>query len=510
MNKLTKNNQLAVNMLASMIAYGVNLIISFFLSPYIVKNIGVDAYGFIGLANNFVSYASLITIALNSLAGRFVTVKIYEKDINGANRYFSSVFFANTFLTLVLGAIFLFIIIFLEKIINVPAHLVLDVRWLFICLFLNCMLGTIGSGFGVATFATNKLYLNSARIIESNIIKIIITVLLFIIFVPRVSYLGITSLFTTAYVMIINIYYVRTLTPYLEIKRSNFDIMAVKELIVSGIWNTITRVGQLLLDGLDLLITNLFISSVAMGVLSLAKVLPNAITGLTGNLVEVFSPNFTMLYAEKKYDELVKELKKSIKIMSIIVNIPIIILMSCGDLFFALWQPTQDPHQLQLLSFLSCACLIISGGLNCIYNIFTVFNKIKINSLVVILSGVVSTAIVFILLKTTSLGIYAVAGVSTGVSIIRNLAFTLPYGAHCIGKKWYVFYVDILRPVIYALISCLVIFVIKNIYVFSGWFDLFILGIISVVVAIIISGFLMMNSNDRKYFVAILKRRIKK
>ena len=77
---MNRNKQLAINMSANFIAYIVNFGISFFLSPYIVKNIGVDAYGFIGLANNFITYAGLITIAVNSLAGRFVTVKIYAES----------------------------------------------------------------------------------------------------------------------------------------------------------------------------------------------------------------------------------------------------------------------------------------------------------------------------------------------------------------------------------------------------------------------------------------------
>ena len=91
-------NHLVLNMSANIITFVINTAISFFLSPFIVRNVGVDAYGFIGLANNFISYATLITVAINSLSGRFVTVKIYENDMESANKYFSSVFIANTIL----------------------------------------------------------------------------------------------------------------------------------------------------------------------------------------------------------------------------------------------------------------------------------------------------------------------------------------------------------------------------------------------------------------------------
>ena len=59
MKTISQSKQLIINMSASFIAYGVSLFISFFLSPYIVRTIGVEANGFVGLANNFVSYYRL-------------------------------------------------------------------------------------------------------------------------------------------------------------------------------------------------------------------------------------------------------------------------------------------------------------------------------------------------------------------------------------------------------------------------------------------------------------------
>lgn len=65
------------------------------MTPFIVEKIGVEANGFVSLANNFVEYAQLITIAVNSMAGRFITIKLHQKNTDDANKYFSSVFIAN-------------------------------------------------------------------------------------------------------------------------------------------------------------------------------------------------------------------------------------------------------------------------------------------------------------------------------------------------------------------------------------------------------------------------------
>ncbi len=44
----------------NIVAFIVQFFISFYISPLIVSKVGASAYGFIGLANDFVSYAAII------------------------------------------------------------------------------------------------------------------------------------------------------------------------------------------------------------------------------------------------------------------------------------------------------------------------------------------------------------------------------------------------------------------------------------------------------------------
>ena len=69
------NRQLAVNLIAQIASFLVSFGISFFVTPYVTNKLGSDAYGFITLADNFVNYASLITIALNSMASRLLRLR---------------------------------------------------------------------------------------------------------------------------------------------------------------------------------------------------------------------------------------------------------------------------------------------------------------------------------------------------------------------------------------------------------------------------------------------------
>lgn len=506
-NNLSTNRMLIINMSSNFLALAVTFGISFFLSPYIVETVGVEAYGFVGLANNFISYASLITVALNALSGRFITIAIHEGDYGKANRYYSSVFLANCAISLVLLIIGTAVWVFLEHLISIPEDILWDVKLLFAALFLNCIISTIGSVFSVATFATNRLYIASFRSIESSLIRAAVLVTLFAFASPKVSYLGITSLLTCLYCMGFNIYYMHILLPELQIKRTSFDFMAVKELVSSGVWSLVTRVGSILTDGMDLLITNIFIDPTAMGILSLAKTVPSLITSIVGNMVSAFSPNFTILYAEGRHFELQKAVSQSMKIMGVLANLPVIVLIVCGASFYELWQPTQDANQLHVLSLLTCAGLIVNGGINCIYNIFTVVNKLKLNAIVLVLSGLLSTGIVFVLLETTDLGIYAVAGVSTVIMILKNFFIIVPYGAKCLNMKWYALYPEVIRAVLFVTLSSVAsIILTKNIQ--GGWFGLIVAGAITGILSLAIGYFIIFGKDERKYVNNIFIKKV--
>ena len=72
--------QTFINLIMNTVAFAVQFVISFYISPLIVSNVGASAYGFIGVATDFVSYASIIATVFNSVASRFIADAFYRKD----------------------------------------------------------------------------------------------------------------------------------------------------------------------------------------------------------------------------------------------------------------------------------------------------------------------------------------------------------------------------------------------------------------------------------------------
>lgn len=76
-----ENKQIAINILAQIGAFAIQYCISFFLTPFIVKTLGVEAYGFVSLSSNIIGYMQVATIALNSMASRFISMAYHRGDL---------------------------------------------------------------------------------------------------------------------------------------------------------------------------------------------------------------------------------------------------------------------------------------------------------------------------------------------------------------------------------------------------------------------------------------------
>ncbi len=503
------NKAVAINMIANGLAFIITIAISFFLTPYIVVTLGTEAYGYVSLINNLISYLSLASIAVNSMAGRFVSIHIFQRDMNGAKCYFNSVFITNIVLSFIIVLLLIPIIWKLEYVLNITNDLLMDVKVLLIFVLINFIISFMTTIFNIAIFVKNKLYLNSLRNVEMAMFQAALLVGLFCLFEPKIYYVGISVALSGCYGMLWNIYYTKKLLPQMNISKKYFDFKAVKELIASGIWNVVTKLSAILNDGLDLLICNLFINPLEMGILAISKTIPTIMYRIIGTLSSTFAPGFTKIYAEENNEDLKKSLNDSIKILGFFMSIIVAVFIALGEKFFSLWVPSQDPSKLHMLAVLSILTLIISGSTAGIYEIFMITNKLKINSIVVLGIGLLNVLIVLVLLKTTNLGIYAVAGVSSTTAILKNLLFTLPYAARCINQKWYVLYKAVIKNVLSVFLIVLVSFCIKTQISADNWGSFILLAGACTVLGTIMNMFIVLGRNDRLYLKKIIISRLK-
>lgn len=502
------------NVICSVLVFVSNLFISFWLSPFIIRNIGVEANGFVSLASNFVSYATLLVTALNSMAARFITFAYAEKDYKKANLYYNSVFWGNLIIVAVLIIPAIYIVARLDSFVDVPTGILNDVKMLFAFVFSIFFIQTAAPNWHCGTYVTNRLDRTYLPSIVFAVLKAVLIFALMSAFTPKVWYIGLVNLLMSLSDTAVAWYNTHSLTPELKVFVKPKEIIcsgqAIKDLVGSGIWGSISNVGNMLLSGLDLIICNLFIGATQMGILSLSKTLPHLMQSLSSSICSAFAPELVINYAKGDKEKVLKDINRAMKLTSVVLIVPLAGIIVMSSAFYKLWVPSQDSKLLSLLTIITCAGYAFTSGTQILYNVFGAVNKVKVNAILMMLSGAVSTLLVFILLKTTDLGIFAIAGVSVAVCLVRNLIYTIPYAAKYLGFKKTQFLPQVLTCVICTMTLSVVGFALKSFFTITTWVDFFVVAALMGSVFVVISLFVFLKKTERTIIFQKITRKFKR
>lgn len=506
-----KSKQLALNMLSQVVAFLLSLAINFFLIPVIIEKIGKEIYGFYSLADNFLEYATVVTTVINGMANRFITVAYSKGEIEDANKYFTSVTLVNVLLTVVLAIPAIILVLFLENIINVPANHVWDIKCLWAFTFMMFFVNLIFSRYEAAPFVKNRLEITAFINMTSIMIKAILLVIVYSLFYPYIGYIGVIVFLCAVYSAVIKVRFKNKLTPDLKFKKELFDWGTVKELARVGVWNSVSQLSQLLFTGLDLLIANIFIGAEEMSILSIAKTLPIMIISFIGVIAGAFHPSMTISYSTQTTDRFVDEAKFASKMCGFICSVPVIGIAVFGKEFFSLWLPTLtagEISRIQILSILTLLPQMLSIYVFPLYQINTITCRVRIPAILDCIIGVLNIVIVYLLLSFTDLGLYAIAGVSSTLLILKILLFVPIYAANSIKVKKRTFYPYIIRGIVLNLAVMLICVCVRRIIAADSWLML----IIAASAAAFIgygTGFLIIFSKDeRKKTLGAIKNKI--
>lgn len=522
MAEKSSGKQMSINVIASLISFAVTTGINFFLTPYLTQELGTEAYGFIGLANNFVQYATVVTSALNSMSGRFISLAYHRGDKEKASKLFSSVLVADLIIAAVMLVAAAFLTFFIDKILVIPAStatvedLVTNVKITFGITFLTFVISVITAIFTTATYVKNRIDINSIRDIISNLIKIAVLFLLIGFFGVKLYTLATAMLASGVFLFLANVSVKKRILPDVQISIKKFRFDLVKTLIAAGIWMSLAQLSNTFLSGLDLLICNLTLGATFMGMLSIANTIPHSISVLITTLANVFTPHYTILYAKNKIADLVKEIKFTSKILSYILTVPLTGFMAFGYDFFTLWQPEKNPQEImmiQILSVLTCIQYLFTVHTQCLTMLNSVCNKMKLPVLVALIVGILSTGSVLIILNfcdTGDFGVYLIAGISSLLMSLRAILFIPIYSAHLLKQKKTTFYPLIVRGWIAFFVLMVIFCFVQYLFPIHSWLTLIVICGICAVVGYIIILPIMFNRSEMKNLISkVTKKFIK-
>ncbi|MCI5596615.1 MAG: oligosaccharide flippase family protein [Lachnospiraceae bacterium] len=502
--------QLSLNMVSVIVAFVVSIAINFVTTPILNKALGDEAYGFIGMANDFITYATIISSVFNSVAGRFISFELHRDKVDRASRYFSSLFVVNLILAGLFAVIGIALVGNLEKVVTIPPYLVTDVKLTFGITFLNYILVVLTSVFTVSTYVKNRLDLEGIRNIISYAMKLAVIVFLFTCFDIKLYFLAIATVASTVVLAILNVNLRKKLIPEIKFNIKKFSITMVKRLASSGAWMAISNFSFTLMTGFDLLITNYMIGVKEMGILSAARSIPNTLISLVSTVGVVFTPSFVTLYAQNKIKDLVKEAGFSVRVMGAVLIVPLTGFIVFGHEFYSLWMPYKTPEEirvLQIISVLTMMQSILNALTFPLAQLSVVTDKLKAPVAASFIIGSSNILIVIGLLKTTHLGLYAVAGISSLLLMIRYLTFNPIYAAKTLKCPWYTFYPPLIRSSLVTA-GVMVLFLFLRRFIASDtWLQFGISIVIVGVIGYIFVVLTLLKKDELKNFIEKIKNR---
>lgn len=503
--------RLSLNLIGQLVSFACSLGIGFFLTPYIVSNLGQETYGFVGLANNFTSYISLFTIAIDGMLSRYVTIEYSKKEHEEASRYLSTAFIAKAAISLILLIPMLLLVSKLEYVVNVSSGIVQDVRILWLLIFL-AFLGNLSFGsFNTSLFAANRLDIQAVISVLCNLLRASVLIITFAFFPAHVWYVGFATLLSSIVSLTVTYLIKKHIMPEVKVSPKYFNFKYIKRLVVVGIWNSLNKLQQILTDGLDLLITNLFINGAEMGLLSVAKTIPVHISSLISTVASSFDPSMTISYAKNDKSEFLSTTKFAMKFSGFLCSIPILGFIAFGTKFYSLWMPSLNADEIskvQILSVLTMLPQIFSVYVYPLYTVNTITTKLKVPVLLSLCIGVANVVIVYVLLRTTGLGVYAVAGVSTIMWTLRVFLFVPTYAAWSLKMKLSTFYKPLLKGVLNVVITGFVLCLISYFTNANSWIELALICLPAGLVGYILCFFIMFERSEREKVITMVKNKL--
>ncbi len=502
--------QIVINIVVNGLSFAIGLAISFFLSPFIIENLGVDAYGFFQTANTFFSYAVILTIAVNSMAGRFISVAYHRGDIPKAEQYFNTVYLANIVMAGVLFIASIFLVVFLDRLIHIPADMVRDVKLMFLLIFIASLFVVMMSAQKNAMFVTNRVDIEAYINIFKVMLRGALLLVLFAWLRPSLIIIGLTSFAMMAAEGWAYAAAKRRLLPEIRVDIRLYNGALLKELVQSGKWNVLNSLNDILTLGLDLVLANIFLGPVAAGILAIARNIPNYIVQMFTIFWKSYMPSITKDYALNA-SGLLKNFLASFVPITMIGSIIIGGVLGFGDAFYRLWLPSQDAEFLQLLTVLIIMVEFSFYSVRTLPGVFQVKKQLKVFSVTTFSVAALSVVIVITILRLTQdtqIGLMAIAGVTSVLTNILNLVFVYPLAAKVMGEKWTVFIPPV--PKGYACLAVVTAlgFALRQVWMVDSWGKLIAGGLAVAVLGFVVNLFILTNKEKRHHLWTGLRDRL--
>lgn len=492
----------------NVLSFVVNIVIGLWLVPYLIKYIGIAAYGLVPLAMVFTEYISIITISINGAVTRFLTIDIQNENWKNANKIFNTAFFAMLVLILVQVPILTYVTIDVSSVFEVPDNLVEDTYYLFALTFAGYLISLLSSIFSTSMYAYNRLDLRKIVDLNRIVFRIITIIVLFTLFTPSLKFVGIANLVGAVTSIIYASIYWKKLTPKLHIQWSSFDFSILKSLTNMGGWLIINQVGFLLFLKVDIFVVNKYFGAEATGEYSAVLQWNILIRTMASVLSNVIGPMLLISFANNKLNDVIKFGKLGVKFLSIGIGICTGVVCGLSSQLLSIWLGP-DFAQFSTLMIVMLCHLAINLGVLPLFPINISLNKVRVPGLVTAGMGGLNLLLALFFVDYLNYGFIGVAMAGAIVLTLKNGVFTPWYSGKILNIRTDTFYLPLLNGVALFLFAFLLTNLLGDMLVVDSWFMIAVAGMPIFIISGLLTWFAVLNKSEKEIFDSLISPKFK-
>lgn len=504
-SKRKEIKQIIRNMFWGIISGCLSTVINFILTPVIIERLGVEVFGFVSLSNNIISYLNVLTVAVNSFSARFIAAAYHNGREKEANSYYNSVIFSNVIIAILILIPSCLIISRLELFLTIPSQNEIDIKILFFIVLINYFISLIIGVLNTSAFLKNKLEIQYRNQGIAVLIYSLIILLLIISGNLKVYCIAIANLISSLFLFCCGLFWTKKLTPEFRFDSSLVSLDKIKMLVSKGTMNSINYLGGTLSCGLDLLITNMKLTNTDMSYVAVSNQIGAIMAAIIALFPPAFQPKQLEYYVTNKMDELIDNLKYSMKVTGSVALTFYACFMLLGKGFINLWIPEADMEIIFNISVIVLLGHILTAIVTPLYYIPTLKTKMKTVCCVTLLSGVLNVSAMYLLLETTNWGVYIVVGTTTILNIITIILFPV-LAVRYLNLKRNTFCFTIIKYLLMVVFFTVIYFVVKNYIFIETWNDFILYGIFFSFFSLVICAFVLFDTKERNIFKESIKR----
>jgi membrane protein EpsK len=488
------------NSTANILAQGVSILVGLYFTPYLIKHLGVTAYGVAPLVMSVFVFAQWISSATTYSVGRYLTIA----HVRGETEEVAVIFNTTMVVSLLYNALVVLAGValspFASSLLRLPPGTEHATAILIVLGGAATAFNLLSGVTQVSFYCLNRFDLRALITTAGSVGSVALVVAMFGLAGPRLEWVGAGSCAAAGAVTFASYLWGKRLIPVLSFKPRLFSWRHFKMMLGTNVWVVIDGLGVVFLFGVALLLVNRLFGPEVSAVYALAASWEARLKGFMTSLT-VFTPKFVSLFGQNDIAGLRAHAQRASRFVGVVTGIVGGVLIGMSGVLPEIWLKRPVEHMGAYMAALM-AITVVNAAANPLFGVWQAFNRVRVPCFVTLGTGVLSIALSVLLAKTTLLGPWAViAGIGTAYTL-RNTIFVFQYVARLLGCPATSFYASAASSIGACAIAAAASWALTQAANPAGWIGAGLVAAVSLAVAVPLIAILVLGRPDREAAIA--------